>query len=325
MSGPSLIDRVGDLRQVASVRRIMLLDGPEAGVEALAFSTGGGLDFTVLAGRSLDIGTVHYRGVPMAWQSAMGFRSGALVNAESDGGRGFGRGFSGFLVTCGLEHMRQPRDGHPLHGRLPFTPARLIAAGEDWEREVPVLYCEGEVVQAMHGGEALKLRRRIEAPIGGTGFSIADRVENAGHSPQAHGVLYHFNLGFPAVQDGTTVHVGETRVTGPLELSRAGLSGARCHDGAGGEAVLTTPVGDGEPLTVRFGFDAATLPFLQVWEDLRARTGVLSVEPVATGMSADGVADGPIMLAPGETRRYSLHVGFGGTPPDIGPVGRIGR
>ncbi|MGV3652398.1 MAG: DUF4432 family protein, partial [Devosia sp.] len=151
---------VGDPRQLASVKRVMLLDGPEAGVEALLFSTGGGLDFTVLTGRGLDIGTVHYKGVPMAWQSAAGFAHPGLIDREGDGGRGFGRGFSGFLVTCGLDHIRQPKDGHPLHGRLPFTPARLIAAGEDWDREVPVLYCEGEVTQARHGGEVLRLRRR---------------------------------------------------------------------------------------------------------------------------------------------------------------------
>ena len=47
---------VGDLRQVASVRRIVLDDGAERGVRALAFSTGDGLDFWVLTDRSLDIG-----------------------------------------------------------------------------------------------------------------------------------------------------------------------------------------------------------------------------------------------------------------------------
>ncbi len=44
--------RVGDLRQSASVRRIALDDGAERGVRALAFSTGGGLDF-LGAGRPL--------------------------------------------------------------------------------------------------------------------------------------------------------------------------------------------------------------------------------------------------------------------------------
>lgn len=36
---------VADPRQFASVRRIMLAEGPETGIETLDFSTGGGLDF----------------------------------------------------------------------------------------------------------------------------------------------------------------------------------------------------------------------------------------------------------------------------------------
>ena len=81
----------GDLRQLASVRRIVLDDGPERGVRALAFSTGGGLDFWVLVDRSLDIGPLWYRGVPVAWQSPSGFRSPYLHDAERDRGLGFNR------------------------------------------------------------------------------------------------------------------------------------------------------------------------------------------------------------------------------------------
>ena len=62
MIPPHLKGRVGDLRQFASVRRITLDDGAERGVRALAFSTGGGLDFWVLSDRSLDIGPLWWRG-----------------------------------------------------------------------------------------------------------------------------------------------------------------------------------------------------------------------------------------------------------------------
>ena len=127
MRAASIRTRSGDLRQFAAVRRITLDDGPERGVRALAFSTGGGLDFWVLSDRSLDIGPLWWRGLPLAWQAPTGFSSPALHDAEGDQGFGFNRSFSGFLVTCGLDHIRQPADGHPLHGRLPFTPARVTA------------------------------------------------------------------------------------------------------------------------------------------------------------------------------------------------------
>lgn len=38
-------EKVADLHQLASVRRITLDEGPERGVRALSFDTGGGLAF----------------------------------------------------------------------------------------------------------------------------------------------------------------------------------------------------------------------------------------------------------------------------------------
>jgi hypothetical protein len=70
MKAPALRPLVGSLRQYASVRRIVLDDGGERGVRALAFTTGGGLDFWAMADRALDIGPLSYRGTPLAWAAA---------------------------------------------------------------------------------------------------------------------------------------------------------------------------------------------------------------------------------------------------------------
>jgi hypothetical protein len=213
--------KLGDLRQFASVRSIRLDDGVEHGVRALAFSSGGGLDSWVLSDRSLDIGPLWWRGVPLAWQSMAGFRSPALYRAEEDGGRGYGRSNSGFVVTCGLDHIRQPIGGHPLHGRLPFTTARVTAHGEDWDREEPVLFCEGEVMQFRFGAEALRLRRRIEVPIGGSEIRIRDVVENLGANQTPQASLYHFNLGYPAIAPGSIVRLGAKQLLGLAALPDA--------------------------------------------------------------------------------------------------------
>ena len=157
-----LWSRTSDPRQYASVRRLTLEDGAEAGVRALAFDTGGGLAFWALEGRGLDLATLSWRGLSCAWQGPAGFVRPGLFAAESEAGQGFRRAFSGLLVTCGLGHTRQPQDGQPLHGRLPFTPARLIAAGEDWEAPETCLYAEAELVDAISGGEHWRLRRRID-------------------------------------------------------------------------------------------------------------------------------------------------------------------
>jgi hypothetical protein len=327
MNAADLRPLVGDLRQLASVRRIVLDDGPEAGVRALAFSTGGGLDMWVMADRSLDIGAVWYRGAPIAWQSLVGFRSPSLHRAEEDGGRGFDRSFTGFLVTCGLDHIRQPADGQPLHGRVPFTPARVLAYGEDWERPEPVLYCEGEVVQARYGGEALRLRRRIEAPIGGCEIRIEDRVENLGVEPTSQALLYHFNLGYPAVAPGSEVFLHDRLIFGPTRLPDPQDTPASMSHPAGERARaacrLSTPSASGASFDLMLTFATDTLPHLQIWRDLRPNIGVLALEPCTSERPQDGMSASESLLMPSDRRRYSLSLALAGPPPTPSAISGI--
>lgn len=312
MKASELQQKVGDLRQLGCVRRIVLDDGVERGVRALAFSTGGGLDFWVLADRSFDIGPLWWRGRAVGWQGPTGFQHPDLHDREAADDRGFNRSFSGFLVTCGLEHIRQPANGHPLHGRLPFTPARIMASGTDWERETPMLFCEGEVIQTHSGREHFRLRRRIEAPVGGGSLTIHDTVENLGAAPQHQASLYHFNIGFPALADGVTVESGGRRLLGPLLVpdEAASREAMSLPTGVGGRAECTVramPL-DGASVAVTFAWSAATLPHLQLWHDLRPGRCVLSVEPCTSERLPGGLSGEEPMLEPGEIRRYDLHV-----------------
>lgn len=63
MTYNNLRAKVGDPKQFASVRRIVLDEGVERGVAALAFSNGNGLDFWALGDRSLDIGPLWWKGM----------------------------------------------------------------------------------------------------------------------------------------------------------------------------------------------------------------------------------------------------------------------
>ena len=311
MTGEELRAKVGDLRQFASVRRIVLDDGVERGVAALAFSNGSGLDFWALADRSLDIGPLWWRGMPVAWQSMAGFRSPHLHHPEEDGGRGYSRTNSGFLVTCGLDHFRQPVPGHPMHGRLPFTPARVTAHGEDWNRSEPVLFCEGEIMQFRFGGEALRLRRRLEAPIGGNRLRIRDEVTNLSNEPTPQASLYHFNFGYPALAPGSTVTLGSRRLLEVQALPDVSLSSESVSfpaDGDGASAVcrLATPMDHGMMLEIAVRFDVGTLPHLQLWHDLGPHACVLAIEP-CTSAKVNGTE---AVLMPGECRAYALDIEF---------------
>jgi hypothetical protein len=310
VTGHGLGDRVGDLRQIASVRQIMLGDGDEQGVRALAFSTGGGLDFWALPDHSLDIGPLWWRGRQIAWQAPTGFGHPGRRRGDAEAGRGFD--LSGFLVTCGLEHIRQPAEGHPLHGRLPFTPARVTGHGSDWQREEPVLFCEGELTQTHPGGEHFRLHRRIEAPVGGCRLIISDAVENLAATPQRQASLYHFNIGFPMLGDGTVVEHDGRRLLGPLSVPDATASREAASwpvDVAGKAECTVRTIGssDSQP-SVTFAWSAETLPHLQLWHDLRPGRCVLSVEPCTSARLPGGLSGPEPLLEPGEVRRYRIRI-----------------
>jgi hypothetical protein len=309
VTSEALRSKLGDLRQFASVRRIVLDDDVEHGVRALAFSNGGGLDFWTLVDRSLDIGPLWWKGMPIAWQSLAGFRSPCLHDPEQDGGRGYNRTNSGFLVTCGLDHIRQPAPGHPMHGRLPFTPARVTAYGENWACDNPVLFCEGHVTQFCFGAEALRLHRRIEVPVGGNLLRIRDVVTNLGNEGLPQASLYHINFGFPALAPGSTVTLGALTLFEVAALPDAVSVPQSVSYSVEGEDTcavcrLVTPLSGGETLEIAVAFGTEFLPHLQLWHDLRPHACVLAMEPCtsATTNGSDRVLD------PGETREYSIDI-----------------
>lgn len=298
-------ENVADLRQLASVRRITLDEGPERGVRALSFDTGGGLAFWVLADRSLDIGPLSFRGMPLAWQHPAGFIAPGLHDAQADGGTGIQRSLSGFLVTCGLDNARQPKDGLPLHGNLPMTPARVTAWGEDWDRPDPLLYVEGDVVTAHLRGACFRLHRRIEAPVGAASLTLIDRVENIGPEPAEMHILYHTNFGFPMVDAGTTV----TLDTAPL-AAKDGES--RCHPTPDGATVEITRPACADWPGVSAGIHS-DLPYFQVWRDARPRRNVLALEPSNCDLTANGTSGPGTRLAPGECWQTRLRYTFSST------------
>ncbi|PRY19949.1 uncharacterized protein DUF4432 [Aliiruegeria haliotis] len=295
---PSL---VGDLRQLAHTRRIVLADGPDSGQKLIEMSTGGGLDLTIKETGAFDIASVRFRGLPVGWRHP----SGDVGNAE--------RALTGFLVTCGLENVRAPRNGLPKHGTLALSPARLLGLGEDWDAARPELFAEGEVTRPHPGGGVLRLHRRIAAPIGGTALTITDTIRSIGAAPAEMFILYHANFGFPLAAPGCTVTLGEATIEQLGEALFGTAPGApRCHANTTGQRVTIArpPRGDWPGLTVSMDVSADTLPWLQIWRDPRRRRNILAVEPCNCGLAADGTSLSGTLLAPGETWKSSLHFQF---------------
>lgn len=292
---------VGDLRQLACVQRIVLGDGPDAGQKLIAFSTGGGLDFQVKEDGSLDIRSLHLRGIPVGWRHPAGDRD----NPQ--------RALTGFLVTCGLENVRAPRGGLPQHGSLALSPVTLKNLGADWDAREPRLFVTGEITRPMPCGAVLRLTRQISAPIGGTRLVIEDRVENVSATPTEMMVLYHINFGFPVAAPGCVVHLGDHRIAGVDTLTPTEAPGEPCCHRMGADAQVTLErpaIGTWPGLRMRLTSDAGALPYLQTWRDARRGRNILALEPCNCDLRADGTSAPGTRLAPGESWRSSLGLAF---------------
>lgn len=209
--------RTGSLLQFAGIQQSELSNGLERGIRCLEFRTGTGFQFKVLIDRAMDVGPVEYCGAAIGWQSPTGFRHPGLHDYNDEGGLSWLRSMSGIMQTGGLDHtLFMDADPSPhyhyvhrktvdssLHGRIANIPAKLSGYGESWDGDECTLWCEGIVTQATVFGEDLQLIRRIEATLGESAFTIKDRVVNHGFYRTPHMFLYHINLGYPILDEGS--------------------------------------------------------------------------------------------------------------------------
>ena len=62
----TLLDRVGDMSQLAGARKAELVEGNERGADLIEVFNASGLCFSVLPGRALDIASAHYKEIGRA-------------------------------------------------------------------------------------------------------------------------------------------------------------------------------------------------------------------------------------------------------------------
>jgi len=215
-----LLERVGDISQIAGVRLLRLEDGSEEGVRLIEARTGTGFRFNVLPSRGMDISFAEYKGIPLSWRSCTGDVSPAFYEPEGDEWHRIFYG--GMVVTCGLTNVGAPCEdqGERLgrHGRISATPAQCVYADGQWEKDEYNLVIQGRMRQAAFWGENLSLSRKISTRLGTSMLRIEDEVENLDFSPTPLMFLYHVNLGFPILSEGSTLLIPAKKVV-PMEAS----------------------------------------------------------------------------------------------------------
>ena len=215
MSKEELQQKTGDINQLGGVKYYELTDGVSRGVRAVDIKSPCGLDFTVLPGRGMDISNLSYRSVPIAWRSATGETS--PVYYESRGVEWLRTFYGGLITTCGLTTMGPPSvdNGEELglHGRIANIGAENVLADGCWEGDRYKMWVQGKVREVRVFGDKLELSRKITTWMDEPKIIIEDTVENIGSETSPLMMLYHINIGFPIVDDGSELLEAKATVT----------------------------------------------------------------------------------------------------------------
>jgi hypothetical protein len=326
---------VGDVAQVAGARTSVLSDGKADGVRAVEVWTGGGLAFTVLPGRGMDIPFASHRGRTLSFSSGTGITHPGYYEEP---GLGWLRGFyAGLLTTCGIANAGSPSTdgGKPfgLHGRLSNAAAEDLGVQQGWEGDEYLIRLSGSVREVSAMNEHLVLTRTIETRLGARGFRLHDVVENRGFEEQPLMLLYHFNYGFPLLAPGARIVCPARRSKPRDDEARKGRGVEEClaigepvagyqekvffHDLAADAqgrtfvSLVNRDVGDGTPLAIVERFSTTELPHLTEWKMMRKGFYVLGLEPGTIPPMGRGVLreQGTLPLIAGQAT-YSVTIDF---------------
>ncbi len=221
-----LLRHIGDISQVAEVKTYQLSNGNEKGTDAIGFRTGSGLNFIVLPNRGMDISFADYNGIPLCWRSSTGDVEASFYEPS---GLGWLRGFyGGLLTTCGMTQVGPPNTDNDeelgLHGRVSHIPAKNVWVDSRWEGDRYILWAQGKVSETTALGEHLCRTRRIWTELGSKKIHIEDIVENLGYKECPHMYLFHINIGYPILADGSELISPTTQITPRDEPAKNNLN-----------------------------------------------------------------------------------------------------
>ena len=319
---------------MGGIETSVLDNGTGCGTRIAWINTGAGLRYKVVIDRGLDIADAFHNQHSLAWLSHTGITPPEpLSDRGTDWLCTFG---GGLLTTCGLSHVGGPeQDEHGergLHGRISNIPAGVESiiqpdpiAGK-MEMSITARMRETSIF-----GPRLELKRTLSGTLGKPVIRIHDEVTNRGNTPAPHMLLYHFNFGWPLVDEGTRFvwrgdwQAREGGINGQIFREGYDFKTAPApmdsHNGTG-EAVAFIDIaqdGNGQcsaglynaklGLAVSIRFQKAQLPWLTNWQHWGKGEYVTGLEPGThppIGQTKAREQQSLIFLEPGETRTYDL-------------------
>ena len=329
-------DKISNPAQLGGIETSVMDNGLGRGTRIAWINTGSGLRFKVIVDRALDIADAFYNQHSIAWLSHSGITAPErFSNQGIDWLRTFG---GGLLTTCGLTHVGGPERDETGERGLHDQISNLSAEIESIIQPDPAagkmnMSITGRIKQTQVLGPNIELKRTISATLGQATIRIHDEVINRGNTLAPHMLLYHFNFGWPLVDEGADIiWQGEWQPReGGLnnKIFREGYNFRKCsppldEHGGNGEAVafinaVTDSAGQCEcglynskiGIAMSMKFQKKQLPWLTNWQHWGKGEYVTGLEPGThppIGQAKAREQQNLIFLNPGETRTYDLEI-----------------
>ncbi len=336
MSPPPWLGKLSNPAQLGGIETAVLDNGAGRGTRVAWINTGTGLRYKVVLDRAMDLAEAFYNQHSLAWLSHSGITA---PQPFTDRGLDWLRTFNGgLLTTCGLTHVGGPeRDEfgeRGIHGKISNIPAQV----ESILQPDPVagnlaMSITGRMRETTVFGPSLELKRTISGTLGQPTIRIQDEVTNRANTPAPHMILYHFNFGWPLVDEGTRLlwrgdwqaKGGDTNsaifrkendfrtCSAPLDAHRGSSEAVAFIDAATDASGRCTAglYNAGLGLAVALRFQKAQLPWLINWQHWGPGEYVTGLEPAThppIGQATAREQRSLIFLEPGESRSYDLEL-----------------
>jgi len=327
-------DKISNHAQLGGIETSIIDNGAGRGTRIAWINTGTGLRYKVVLDRAMDIADAFYNQHSIAWLSHLGITAPQPFSSHgADWLRTFG---GGLLVTCGLEHFGGPETDsfgeRGVHGLISNMPAEIesIIQPDPMAGKMD-MSITGIIKQTQIFGPSFELRRTLSGTLGKSSIRIHDEVVNRGNVPTPHMLLYHFNFGWPLVDEGTEIiwegkwqpAKSDSRIFREGENFRTCRAPMEAHK-AGGEDVVFIDI-DADAagmcagglynrkldLGVVIRFPKKQLPWLNNWQHFGKGEYVVGIEPATNpviGQAKARAQNQLIMLTPGETLNYDVEL-----------------
>jgi hypothetical protein len=327
-------DKISNASQLGGIETSVIDNGTGRGTRIAWINTGTGLRYKVVLDRAMDIADAFYNQHSIAWLSHLGISSPQpFSNHGIDWLRTFG---GGLLATCGLSHVGGPEADEygerGLHGLISNIPAEIESIIQpDPIRGNMEMSITGKIKQTQIFGPSLELKRTISGTLGKSIIRIHDEVLNVANTTTPLMLLYHFNFGWPLVDEGTDIRWSGTwkprREDIESKIFREGNNFRKCpppldhHSGSGEEVAIINPTADAAGqcecglynaklgLAIELRFQKEQLPWLTNWQHWGKGEYVTGLEPGTSppiGQTKARQTNELMFLAPGETKVFDL-------------------